>query len=142
MIATATQTTLPTATQTVVCLSTLQIDATAIGALFRETRATGEAAGIQGAIVSDGDRVAHMLHGAPERVMAMLDRIRADERFSNATTSMIQNGAHDAGLWLLSGWKAGWATSDLMDGIVAESSHASNDMLTPCMRLLLRCDLL
>ncbi len=123
-------------------MSTLRIDATAVGAFFREARAAGETAGIQGAIVSDGERVAHVLHGVPDRVTAMLTAILADERLANVTTSIIQEAEHHDGLWPLLGWKTGWATPELLDALVAESAQAPDDPLTPCMQLLLQCDLL
>ncbi|MEO7937793.1 MAG: hypothetical protein ABIR55_04155, partial [Burkholderiaceae bacterium] len=83
MIATAAPANLSMTIRTVLCMSTLQIDATAVGKLFRETRAAGESTGTHGAIVSDGDRVAHMLHGVPEQISVMLNQILSDERLGN-----------------------------------------------------------
>lgn len=123
-------------------MSTLRVDASVIGALFRETRVTGESTGIKGAIVSDGERVAHVLHGAPERVAAMLTRILADERLADVTTSTIQDAPCDDGTWLLSGWTTGWATPELIDAFIVESAQTQSHPLTPCMQLLLQCDLL
>lgn len=123
-------------------MSTLRIDASVIGALFRETRTAGETAGIKGAIVSDGERVAHVLHGVAERVTAMMTGIVADERLADVRTSTIQDAACDDGSWLISGWTTGWATPELMDAFVAESAQAPSNPLAPCMQLLLQCDLL
>ena len=129
-------------TRTLLCMSTLRIDASVIGALFRETRVTGESTGIKGAIVSDGERVAHVLHGVPERVTAMLAQILADERLADVTTSTILDAAHDDGTWLISGWTTGWATPELIDAFVADSVQETGNPLAPCMQLLLQCDLL
>lgn len=128
--------------RTVLCVSTLQIDATAAGKLFRETRAVGDSTCTQGAIVSDGDRVAHMLHGAPERISVMLNQILSDERLRNVKTSIIRDCAHDDGTWLLAGWKTGWATPELLDAILIEPTQASDNPLKPYMQALLQCDLL
>ena len=128
--------------RTLLCKSALRIDATAVGTLFRETRATGEKIGIQGAIVSDGERVAHVLHGMPDRINTMLTQILADERLSNVHITTIQDIAQDCGSWPLSGWKAGWATPELLDAIVAESTRNPANTLAPCLQLLQQCDLL
>ena len=101
-------------TRTLLCMSTLRIDASVIGALFRETRVTGESTGIKGAIVSDGD----------------------------VTTSTIQDAPCDDATWLLSGWTTGWATPELIDAFIVESAQTQSHPLTPCMQLLLQCDLL
>lgn len=128
--------------RTFLCLSTLRIDATAVGKLFRETRAAGVETGIQGAIVCDGERVAHVLHGVPERVAAMLSRILVDDRLGDVQTTTIQDAAQDDGSWPLSGWKAGWASPESLDAVAAESAPGTIDKLTPCLRMLQQCDLL
>lgn len=128
--------------RTLLCMSNLRIDATAVGTLFRETRATGEETGIQGAIVSDGERVAHVLHGLPDRVTAMLTRIIEDERLAVVHTTTIQDVPFYDGSWPLAGWKAGWATPELLDAIVTESAYAPTNTMTPCLHLLQQCDLL
>ena len=142
MIATTPPAILSMTFRSLLCLSTLRIDATAVGALFRETRVAGEQTGIQGAVVSDGERVAHVMHGVPERVSAMLTRILSDVRLADAHATTIQDVAHDDGRWPLSGWKAGWATPELLDAIVAESARGPNMTLTPFVLLLKQCDLL
>lgn len=128
--------------RTILCLSNLRIDATSIGALFRETRTTGNAAGLQGAIVSDGERVVHFLHGAPMAVMSMFTSVRTDARFVGTTLMASRDMQLDKSEWPTSGWKAGWATIELMDAILTDVPPGSLCALAPKLLLLRQCDLL
>ncbi len=128
--------------RTILCVGQLQIDATSIGTLFRETRSLCEAAKILGAIVSDGERIAHVLHGPQDRVMQVLARTSTDPRLSE-TAILAQLDVDDDGTkWPLSGWKAGWATPDVLDEMTSWSHSGSADAFPVCLSLLGRCDLL
>ena len=128
--------------RTVLCLSTLRIDATALGSLFRETRSMGQAAGIQGAVVSDGERLAHVLHGPVAAVIDVLNHLNADDCLAETTVLAKQDVAQDTSAWPLSGWKAGWATPELLDAIIARAGPDATDAPASCLQLLLQCDLL
>ncbi len=130
--------------RTVLCVCALRIDAVAIGKLFQETRALRRAAGIDGAIISDGERVAHLLVGAPAAVESVVCQVRSDARMAEPLLLAMQDLEAEGPAWTLSGWKAGWATPDVLDTMTdVAKSHADDGALTATLQALLgRCDLL
>jgi hypothetical protein len=129
--------------RTVLCVCTLRIEAVAIGRLFQETRSLREAAGINGAIISDGERVAHVLHGAGDAVLSVVSHIRSDARMDAPLLLTTQDADGPHRPWPLSGWKAGWATPEVLDAMMAVAALPAPDGLAQALQGLLgQCDLL
>lgn len=123
-------------------IAALRIDATGIGALFRETRALGDDTGIKGVIVSDGERVAHILHGAPENVEEVIRHISADQRLADLIILAQQEVDDNGTAWPLSGWKAGWATPDVLCEMRSSAAGDPKHAVASCLGLLAQCELL
>lgn len=129
--------------RTVLCVCALRIDAVAIGKLFQETRFLRETAGIDGAIISDGERVAHVLHGTCDAVMSVVSSVQSDARMAEPTLLATQDTEVARRTWPLSGWKAGWTTPDVLDAMIAVAATAPDGALPENLQALLgRCDLL
>jgi hypothetical protein len=129
--------------RTALCVSTLRIDAAAIGKLFQETRSLREAAGIDGAIISDGERVAHILYGEPKAVMSVVASVRSDDRMAEPTLLETQDATDGRRAWPLSGWKAGWTTPEVLDAMIAVAASPAKSGLPESLQAMLgQCDLL
>ncbi|MCW5640762.1 MAG: hypothetical protein KIT63_01550 [Rhodoferax sp.] len=129
--------------RTILCVCALRIDAVAIGKLFQETRALRGAAGIDGAIISDGERVAHLLVGMRDAVDSVVMQLRSDARMAEPMLLAMQDIETDHRPWPLAGWKAGWATPDVLDTMAAVAKSQSDGHLPDTLQALLgRCDLL